>query len=169
MLKMDEFDAPQDRFVQTATVLIIITFVILFLIFASAGNNIGLGATTVIGLLVLVTSYLFAPHGYAIGESEILIRRKVGSVRIPIAEVRSLRHDPSACSLWGVRTFGVSGLFGYFGRFYSNDLGHHTRYATDRDKSIVIEADKTFVISPDDPAQFVQIVKARMGASASPS
>ena len=166
---MDEFDAPQDRFVQTVTVLVIITFVVLFLIFASVGNNMGLGATTVIGLLVLGTSYLFAPHGYAVDESEILIRRKVGTVRIPIAEVRSLRHDPSACSLWGVRTFGVSGLFGYFGRFYSNDLGHHIRYATDRDKSIVMETDKTVVISPDDPAQFVQIVRSRMEALASSS
>ncbi|UCE19093.1 MAG: PH domain-containing protein [Gemmatimonadota bacterium] len=162
---MDEFDAPQDRFVQTVTVLIIITFVVLILIFASTGNNRGLGATTVIGLLVLVTSYLFAPHGYAIDESEVLIRRKIGSVKIPIKRIESLRYDPAACSLWGVRTFGVSGLFGYFGRFYTHDLGHHIRYATDRDKAIVIEADKTFVISPDDPAQFIQIVKARMEAN----
>ena len=162
---MDEFDAPQDRFVQTVTVLIIITFVALFLLFASTRNNVALGATTVIGLLVLVTSYLFAPQGYAITESDILVRRRVASVRIPIIRIRSVRQDSTACSLWGVRTVGVSGLFGYFGRFYTHDLGHHLRYATDREKAIVIEADKTYVISPDDPPQFIQIVKTRMEAN----
>ena len=162
---MDEFDAPQDRFVQTVTVLIIITFVVLILIFASTGNTVAFGATIVIGLLVLVTSYLFAPQGYAIRESDILIRRKIGTIRIPIDRIGSIRQDAAACSLWGVRTFGVSGLFGYFGRFYTHDLGHHIRYATDRYKSIVIESDRTYVISPEDPVQFVQIVKARMEVS----
>ena len=166
---MDEFEAPQDRFVQTVTVLIIITFVALFLIFASTGNNVALAATTVVSLLILVTGYLLAPQGYAITESGVLIRRKIASVEIPITRIRSVRQDPKACSLWGVRTFGVSGLFGYFGRFYSQDLGHHLRYATDRNNGVVIEADKTYVVSPDNPAQFVRIVKARMEASGSPA
>ena len=166
---MDEFDAPQDRFVQTVTVLIIITFAVLFLVFASAGNNAGLGATAVVGLLVLAGSYLFAPQGYAVTESDVIVRRTVGSVKIPIESITSLRHDPAACSLRGIRTFGVSGLFGYFGRFYTRDLGHHIRYVTDREKAVVIETEKTFVISPDDPLRFVRIVKVRMESSGIPS
>ena len=68
-----------------------------------------------------------------------------------------------ACPLWGVRTFGVSGIFGYFGRFYTTHLGHHILYVTDRHKAVVIEADKTYVVSPDDPQQFVRIARTRMG------
>ena len=69
-----------------------------------------------------------------------------------------------ACSFLGVRTYGVSGLFGYFGRFYTKHLGHHSMYATDRHKSVVIRTNKTYVISPDNPHQFIQIAKARMEA-----
>ena len=162
---MDEFDAPQDRFVQTATVLIIITFVALFLIFAAVDNTAGLISVVVVGLPLLGLCYLFAPHGYGIDESGIHIRRKVGSVRIPVSQIQSVRYDPSACSLWGGRTFGVSGLFGYFGRFYTGHLGHHIRYATDRRRAVVIEADETYVISPDDPELFVRLAQARLGAN----
>ncbi|MFQ6091305.1 MAG: PH domain-containing protein [bacterium] len=163
---MDEFEAPQDRFVQTATVLAVITFAVLFLIFAAAENTGGVLAAAVIGLLVLGTSYLFAPHGYTVGESGVVIHRKAGAVRIPFSRIRSVRQDPLACSLWGVRTFGVSGIFGYFGRFYTGHLGHHIRYATDRHRAVVIEADRTYVISPDDPQRFVRTVQARLEGKA---
>ena len=161
---MNEFEAPQDRFVQTVTVLVVITFALLLLIFATADNTMGLVFTAAIGFFVLGTSYLLAPSGYTMSESEIIIRRKAGSVRIPLSQVRSVHQDSSACSPWSVRTFGVSGLFGYFGRFYTAHLGHHIMYVTDRHKAVVIEADKMYVVSPDDPQQFVQIAQARLEA-----
>ena len=161
---MDEFDAPQDRFVQTTTVLTIILFSVLFLIFASSGNSLGLALLVIIGVPLLVLCYLFAPSGYAISESHVLIRRKIGSVRISLANIESIEQDSLACPFWGIRTFGVSGIFGYFGRFYTKHLGHYSMYVTDRQKAVVIRTNKTYVISPDDPHQFIQIAKARMEA-----
>lgn len=159
---MDEFGAPQDRFVQTVTVLVIITFIGLLLIFATVNNTAGFLGTAVIGFSVLGICYLLTPSGYSITESEIIIRRKAGAVTIPFTQIESIRRDSRACSLWGARIFGVSGLFGYFGRFYTNHLGHHLRYATDHHKAVVIEAGKTYVVSPDDPYLFVQIARTRM-------
>lgn len=161
---MDEFDATQDRFVQTTTVLTIILFSVLFLIFASSDNSLGLALLVIIGVPLLALCYLFAPSGYGISESEIFIRRKIGSVRVSLSDIKSLEQDSLACPFWGVRTYGVSGLFGYFGRFYSKHLGHYSMYATDRHKSVVIRTNKTYIISPDDPHQFIQIAKARMEA-----
>jgi hypothetical protein len=159
---MDQFDAPQDRFVQATTVLTVIVFSVLFLIFASSDNSQGLVLVVIIGIPLLVLCYVFAPSGYSVTESDILIHRKVGSVRVPLSSVTSVEQDPVACPFWGVRTYGVSGLFGYFGRFNNKHLGPHRMYVTDRSKAVVIKANNTYVISPDDPQQFIQIAKARM-------
>ena len=162
---MDEFDAPQDRFVQATTVLTIIVFSVLFLIFASSNNSFGLALLLSIGIPILALCYLFAPSGYAISESEIRIQRKIGSVKVPLIDITSIEQDSLACPFWGVRTYGVSGLFGYFGRFYNTHLGHHSMYVTDRHNAIVIKAHKTYLISPDNPRQFMEIAKARMEAT----
>ncbi len=161
---MDEFGAPQDRFVQTVTVLTFLLVAILLLIFASADNMAGLATTAAIGLPMFILGYLFVPRGYAVSDSEVIIRRRIGAVRIPLSLLRAIRRESSTCSFRSVGTFGIGGIYGYFGRFYSNELGHHLVYATDSQKAVVIEADKTYVISPDDPQQFVQAVKTRLEA-----
>jgi hypothetical protein len=161
---MDEFAAHQDRFVQTVTVLTFVLFAILLLAFASADNTAGLISVAAIGLPLFLMCNLLVPRGYSISESEVIIRRRIGAVKIPLAIIRAVRQDTSACSFWGVRTFGVAGIYGYFGRFYSRELGHYHMYATDYQKAVVIEADKIYVISPDDPQQFVLIARARLEA-----
>jgi hypothetical protein len=51
-----------------------------------------------------------------------------------------------------IRTFGVGGLFGYFGKFHTPGIGHSTFYATQRKNKILIVTsnDKKIVITPDD-------------------
>ena len=161
---MDEFSAPQDRFVQTVTVLTFMLFAILLVVFASADNTAGLASIAAIGLPMFILCYLFVPREYAVNESEVIIRRRIGAVRIPFSLIRSIRQGSSSCSFRSVRPFGIGGIYGYFGRFYSQELGRHHVYATDLQKTVVIEADKTYVISPDDPQQFVQAVKTRLEA-----
>ena len=160
---MDEFDAPQDRFVQSMTVLTFMLFVVLFIILVNADNDAGLLGLALIGLPVLLIAYLLAPTGYSVDESEIIIHRKIGTKKILLSNVHSVRHATIFLSpAKRVRTFGISGLFGYMGRFNSSELGHHIMYATDKNKGVLIEADKDYIISPDDPQRFIQVVKARL-------
>lgn len=51
-----------------------------------------------------------------------------------------------------IRTFGVGGLFGYFGKYYANRIGNMTLYATQRKNRILIitKQHKKIVITPDD-------------------
>lgn len=58
---------------------------------------------------------------------------------------------------WSIRTFGVGGLFGYFGKFANAKLGNMTWYATRRDKTVLIKTagNKKIILTPDDPNQFV--------------
>jgi hypothetical protein len=58
---------------------------------------------------------------------------------------------------WSIRTFGVGGLFGYFGKFWSNEFGNMTWYATRRDKAIMIitKENKKIVLTPDEVEKFI--------------
>lgn len=51
-----------------------------------------------------------------------------------------------------IRTFGVGGLLGYFGKFYTPQIGHMTFYATQRTNRILIvdKQGKKFLLTPDD-------------------
>ena len=58
---------------------------------------------------------------------------------------------------WTVRTFGVGGLFGYFGKFANRALGSMTLYATRRNNYVLIITtdERKIIITPDEPISFV--------------
>jgi hypothetical protein len=51
-----------------------------------------------------------------------------------------------------IRTFGVGGLFGYFGKFHTPNIGHITFYATQRVNKVLIvtKQGKKIILTPDD-------------------
>jgi hypothetical protein len=55
-----------------------------------------------------------------------------------------------------MRTTGNDGFFSITGRFWSRTLGWHRAFATDSSRAVVLRyADRTIVISPHDPQQFI--------------
>ena len=82
----------------------------------------------------------------------IEIGRIAGNIRIPLKQVSTVDELPREQLRGMIRTFGVGGLFGYYGKFFSASLGHITMYAT-RAKGMVLittTTGKKIVISPDD-------------------
>jgi len=58
-----------------------------------------------------------------------------------------------------LRTFANGGLFAFAGNFHSGDLGAYRAYVTDGMKAVVLKfTDKTIVVSPDDPEEFIAAV-----------
>ena len=56
-----------------------------------------------------------------------------------------------------IRTFGVGGLFGYFGKFFNSKIGRLTMYGTRRNNTVLIETDnKKIILTPDDPIEFLK-------------
>lgn len=50
-----------------------------------------------------------------------------------------------------IRTFGVGGLFGNYGKFYTQGLGNITMYGTQNKNFILIKTEnKKILITPDD-------------------
>src|ERR1019366_8622745 len=67
-------------------------------------------------VLLLVATYAWSPRSYTISERSILVKRLIGSVRIPLDRIREARiatpDDFRDC----IRLLGNGGPFGYYGQ-----------------------------------------------------
>jgi len=106
--------------------------------------------------LLICLAYAYSPRGYALSGGAIVIKRWIGNIRVPLADVREIRpgtpDDFSGC----LKLAGNSGLFGYYGLFQTAKLGKCSWYMTNRSKTVVvITRAKTLVLSPDDQQGFI--------------
>jgi hypothetical protein len=161
----NEFSAPYDATAKLATAALCVLVPVVSIL-----SRIPLALAAM--LLVIVLCYAWAPRGYLLRDGEIVIRRLVGEVRIPLSEVRELRavtpDDLRGC----IRLWGSGGAFGYFGNFRTSRFGNCTWYVTDRSKAlVVVTSDRTILLSPADTAAFLEAARAgapQISASASP-
>jgi hypothetical protein len=113
---------------------------------------------TVVALIsVYLITYGFSTKAYELTQNEVIIRRLLGNVKIKRSEITSVEIIEKEQMGWIIRTFGVGGLFGYWGKFSSSKLGSMTWYATRKNRIILIKTinNKRFVITPDEMEQFV--------------
>jgi hypothetical protein len=122
-------------------------------------------------LFLLLLTYGFAPQYYALSETELQVKRLFKTVRIPFAEIRSIKLLPEAKKMrWTtIRTFGSGGFFGYFGKFWNSGLGSMTWYLRNFENVMLIEtlAGTKILISPDNP-EMLSALKKKLPASRQP-
>src|ERR1022692_3601233 len=114
-----------------------------------------------VGAMLLVATYACSPRSYAISERSILVKRLIGTVRIPLDGIREARiatpDDFRDC----IRLLGNGGLFGYYGQFRTARLGECTWYVTNRSNTVVVVTRTgTTVFSPDDADGFLAAIHA---------
>jgi hypothetical protein len=110
---------------------------------------------------LLIASLPFAILGYVLRDGELVIERLGWCNRINLKSVVSATVDPDAMR-GSIRIFGSGGLFGFFGWFRNGRLGVYHAYCTDLKRNVVLKlADRTIVISPDDPNRFTQELTRR--------
>jgi hypothetical protein len=107
-------------------------------------------------LIVYLICWHLKPLSYEIKAEEIIIRRLIKSVHINRADIENLTLIDKDKLSGTIRTFGVGGLFGWYGKFSNNELGDMSWYLTRRDKPILIisKTGKKILISPDDAESF---------------
>jgi hypothetical protein len=96
--------------------------------------------------------YLYAPQAYLVESDRIKIIRPIGKVDIRFNNISSIRLVDKSEIRTLIRTFGVGGLFGYHGYYYSSSLGKLILYTTQRKNLLVIEqkVGRKILLSPDD-------------------
>ena len=110
-------------------------------------------------LLLLPACALFIVRGYTLRGETLLVRRLLWSTEISLAGIQSAAHDPEAIR-GSIRLFGNGGLFSFTGIFRNKRLGIYRAYVNDLKRVVVLKLrDRTVVISPEDPEEFVRAVR----------
>lgn len=106
-----------------------------------------------------VVCWLLHPTGYTVTADAVIIHRPLNKVTILKNQITEVSQPTEGDMKWTIRTFGVGGLFGYFGKFTNTAIGGMTWYATRHENYVLLRtADKRIILTPDEPKQFVSAV-----------
>jgi hypothetical protein len=108
-------------------------------------------------IISYLLAYLFRPLRYSVSGDKLTIHRPIGNVVINKSDIEQVVALSSDDLKMTIRTFGVGGLFGFYGWFYNTRLGKMTWYATRRTDAVLVKtkASKKIVLTPDETEQFV--------------
>lgn len=117
-------------------------------------------ASTVLILLIFFICACFGVNGYSISEKVLLIHRLGWVTRIDLNKLDNAKYDPNV-TVGSIRVWGIGGLFGYVGYFRNSALGKYKAYTTNTKNTLMLEvSNKTIVISPDFPKEFVEAIQS---------
>jgi hypothetical protein len=143
-----------------------VCFPIVKLLIASKGDLVRtllFSGVLVLNVAVIIGCYVYAPECYRLDDATLSVVRPIGNVRVNLADISEIRPLADDEKKGMIRTFGVGGLFGYFGKFYAGKIGNFTLYGTQRKNNVLIvkrQGDK-IVLTPDD-MHLVEDVKAKL-------
>lgn len=127
---------------------------------AASGSDVLLHVSVILFFLIFsVSVWAYSPKGYEVKNQSVVVLRKAGNIIIPFSEIAVSTSLEERQMKGTMRTFGVGGFFGYFGRFNVPGLGTTTLYATQMHNFIHIglKSGKNIIITPDDTTLLSQI------------
>lgn len=138
------------------TILFAIIIGVQYSIIKDAGRAIPIYTTTAC-LLIYFIAFAFRPINYVVTKEEIIVRRPILNVHIKRTDVKSAELIESNKIKGSIRTFGVGGVFGYYGNFVNFSIGRMIWYATRKDKPVLVKTvdNKKIIFTPNDPDKFV--------------
>jgi hypothetical protein len=157
------FKASFDKLTLSLTVGITILFLVIGFgpVFSEQGlkSNVPIFVDIFI-FVTYIICYGFSPKSYEINDINLIIKRPFKDVVIDRTQIISATPVESSKLRWAIRTFGVGGLFGYFGKFWNKEFGDMTWYATQRSHTVLIITDnhQKIILTPDEEDSFVKEV-----------
>jgi len=117
----------------------------------------------IVALLVLIaisSSFVFMPRYVLLENDSLIIKKVIGSIRIQYEEVRDIAYI-KRLSLKSIRLFGIAGIFGYFG-YFALPEANVLCYARRTNDMVLIEADKNYLIAPENAEKFIDELERRI-------
>ncbi|MEZ0453782.1 PH domain-containing protein [Sphingobacterium thalpophilum] len=108
-------------------------------------------------ILLYVWTLLFRPLNYRVTDTHLIIHRPLKDIVMERNAITNIERLDDAIVQKSVRTFGVGGLFEYFGKYANRTNGSMTWYATRRSSAVLIctNDNKKVVLTPDMPEEFM--------------
>lgn len=155
-----KFKSSLDYLAKIVTIVVTILFAAIIVVQISIlVDNYSLTPILIIAALLITYfgTYAYRPVSYILTDAKIIIHRPLFDKVIERSEIKSVEQLVSGELRWAMRTFGIGGLFGYFGKFYTGNIGSMTWYATRRDIAVLIKttSNKNIIVTPDDYQNFV--------------
>lgn len=123
--------------------------------------------SAVAALLVLVIwiGWQIAPKRFDVTDDSLVIVRgwPFRNISVPLREITSVERVK--LSMTTMRSFGVGGLFSHSGIFWNRQIGRFYAGITSTGDTVLVTAREKFVISPEDPEQFVADMQSRISRS----
>jgi hypothetical protein len=88
--------------------------------------------------LLICLAYAYSPRGYLLSGQAIVVKRLIGNIRVPLADIREIRAGTPDDFTGCLRLWGNGGLFGYYGLFRTAKLGKCYWYVTNRSKTVIV-------------------------------
>lgn len=159
-----EFKTSLDKLAKVVTTVITILFtaiIFLQLIFIQDFGNTSSIITITILLISYLIAFIFRPISYIILDKLLVIHRPLLDLKIALNEIENIVVLDSQELKRTIRTFGVGGLWGYWGSFANSRIGAMKWYATRMSNAVLITTgnNKKIVLTPDDPELFVEKLK----------
>jgi transcriptional regulator with XRE-family HTH domain len=124
-----------------------------------AATFLPLGFFILIPYAIYAGCFLESIQSYAIEGKTLVVNRLLWKTRIPLDGLKMATAEKNAMK-GSLRLFGNGGLFVYAGWFKNASLGSFRACATDTGRTVVLKfAEKTVVVSPDDPEAFVRALR----------
>ena len=155
-----EYKASLDTLSKVITIAFIIIFIVtelvsfkvLAVVDSESKSNLFQTGILLFFILVIGGCYLFRTKKYLLNERELIIVRPIKERIILLTDIEEIRLVAKGEMKWTIRTFGVGGLFGYYGKFYNRRFGSMTWYTTQLKNRIFIriKSGEKIIITPDD-------------------
>lgn len=109
---------------------------------------------------IIIFTWSYRPRYYEVTATDLIIHRQVTPVIIPRADIVSVITLDKSMLAGTIRTFGVGGVFGYFGNFSIPKTGTVKAYATNPKNAVLVITDKKkILLSPDEAAAFLKALQ----------
>ena len=125
-----------------------------FVMYKLGAPRVSLYMVSLIMALAFITSYMMIPQLF-LNDKTIVIKNNFVNIKIPFQDIQNIEACPNIGL--NIRTLGVGGIFGHFGYYNGNDVW----YVTNVYHKVKIETKtgKVYMISPENPEEFIKIVK----------
>ena len=155
------FQASLDKTAKVTTFLVTILFIgIIVYGFSSDSTPKSMIYTAGSLVLVYVICWLLSPLSYTVTNTELQIKRPLGKIIIKKEDIKSVDVLQKSEIGGAIRTFGVGGLFGYYGKYFNQAFGSMSWYMTRSDKPVLITTQKSkILVSPDETDRFAEILR----------
>lgn len=157
---MRTFTTSLDKFNKITTIIIsailLAVLILVFFLTPADGQNVA-KSVSIIPIIAFIVVYLLRPNNYSVSADKLLIHRMINNVEINRNNIQSVQEIDESQVKNSIRTFGVGGFFGSFGKFWNSTLGNMTWYVTRKNNFVLVETkdQKKIILTPDKPEEFV--------------